>query len=170
MLFRSINVSAAQFDYENPAGFVTRYIEKYHINPRRINLEITETAAAQSREIMLRNMTRLLERGVTFSLDDFGTGRSNIDYFVNMPVQNIKFDYTFTREFFNNDKIKHVLIGLMDILHKMDMGVVAEGIETEEHVKVMKDMGVEFIQGFYYSKPIPEDGFLTYLRDNNGES
>ena len=46
----------------------------------------------------------------------------------------------------------------------------AEGIETEEHVKVMKDMGVEFIQGFYYSKPIPEDGFLTYLRDNNGES
>ncbi|MBQ6966635.1 MAG: EAL domain-containing protein [Lachnospiraceae bacterium] len=165
-----INVSAAQFDYENPAGFVTRYIEKYHINPRRINLEITETAAAQSREIMLRNMTRLLERGVTFSLDDFGTGRSNIDYFVNMPVQNIKFDYTFTREFFNNDKIKHVLIGLMDILHKMDMGVVAEGIETEEHVKVMKDMGVEFIQGFYYSKPIPEDGFLTYLRDNNGES
>ena len=119
---------------------------------------------------MLRNMTRLLERGVTFSLDDFGTGRSNIDDFVNMPVQNIKFDYTFTREFFNNDKIKHVLIGLMDILHKMDMGVVAEGIETEEHVKVMKDMGVEFIQGFYYSKPIPEDGFLTYLRDNNGES
>ncbi|MBO5550374.1 MAG: EAL domain-containing protein [Lachnospiraceae bacterium] len=165
-----VNVSAAQFDHENPTGFVMKNIDRYHINPRRINLEITETAAAQSREIMLLNMNRLIEKGVSFSLDDFGTGRSNIDYFVNMPVQNIKFDYNFTREFFNNEKTKHVLIGMVDILHKMNMGVVAEGIETEEQVKVMKNMGVEFIQGFYYSKPIPENEFLAYLKDHNGDA
>ena len=162
-----INVSAAQFDHENPAGFVMKHTDKYRINPDRINLEITETAAAQNREVMLSNMDKLIENGITFSLDDFGTGRSNIDYFVNMPVKFIKFDYTFTREFFSNEKIKHVLTGMVDILHKMEMGVVAEGIETEEQVKVMKEMGVEYIQGFYYSRPVPEAEFISFLKEHN---
>ena len=162
-----INVSAAQFDYENPTKFVLYYIDEYKIDPKWINLEITETAAAENRDIMLLNMNRLIEKGVTFSLDDFGTGRSNIDYFVNMPVKNIKFDYSFTRGYFDNDKTKHVLTGMADILHKMDMSVVSEGIETEEQMKVMSDMGVEYIQGYYFSKPVPEDEFLKFLIDNN---
>ena len=162
-----INVSAAQFDYENPSKFVLEYIEQYSLDPRWINLEITETAAAKNKEIMLRNMNRLIEKGISFSLDDFGTGRSNIDYFVNMPVNIIKFDYTFTRGFFDNEKTKYVLTGMVDILHKMDMEVVAEGIETEEQMKVMKSMGVEFIQGYYYSRPIPEQEFMSFLISNN---
>ena len=162
-----INISAAQFDYENPAKFIFDYIKQYKIDPKWINLEITETAAAQNRDIMIRNMMRLIEKEVTFSLDDFGTGRSNIDYFVNMPVKTIKFDYTFTRSFFNNEKTKHVLTGMVDILHKIGMDVVAEGIETKEQMTVMQDMGVEYIQGFYYSKPIPEDEFLSFLAGKN---
>ena len=162
-----INISAAQFDYENPAKFIFDYIKQYKIDPKWINLEITETAAAQNRDIMIRNMMRLIEKEVTFSLDDFGTGRSNIDYFVNMPVKTIKFDYTFTRSFFNNEKTKHVLTGMVDILHKIGMDVVAEGIETKEQMMVMQDMGVEYIQGFYYSKPIPEDEFLSFLAGKN---
>lgn len=162
-----INVSAAQFDHDNPAKFVMHYINKYNIDPRQINLEITETAAALNRDIMLKNMDVLIGKGVSFSLDDFGTGRSNLDYFVNMPVNTIKFDYTFIRGFFDNDRIKHVLSGMIDILHKMNMNVVAEGIETEEQMHVMQDMGVEFIQGYYYSKPVPEDEFISFLMRNN---
>ena len=162
-----VNVSAAQFDHENPSKFVMNNIEKYHINPSSINLEITETAAAENREIMVKNMEKLIKKGVTFSLDDFGTGRSNIDYFVNMPVNAVKFDYTFTRGFFDNEKIKHVLTGLVDIIHKMNMGIVAEGIETEEQMNVMTEMGVEYIQGFYYSRPVPEDEFLAFLKEKN---
>ena len=162
-----INVSAAQFDHENPAKLVIECIEKYHINPSQINLEITETAAGKNKTIMIQNMEKLIDKGVTFSLDDFGTGRSNIDYFVNMPVRTIKFDYTFTRGFFDNEKIKHVLTGMLDIIHKMNLSVVVEGIETKEQMEVMKDMEVEFIQGFYYSKPIPENEFMEFLRQNN---
>ena len=162
-----INVSAAQFDHENPAKLVIECIEKYHINPSQINLEITETAAGKNKTIMIQNMEKLIDKGVTFSLDDFGTGRSNIDYFVNMPVRTIKFDYTFTRGFFDNEKIKHVLTGMLDIIHKMNLSVVVEGIETKEQMQVMKAMGVEFIQGFYYSKPIPENEFMEFLRQNN---
>ncbi|MBP5608271.1 MAG: EAL domain-containing protein [Lachnospiraceae bacterium] len=163
-----INVSAAQFDYENPARFVIQYMEEYDIKPEWINLEITETAAARNREVMLLNMEKLIERGVTFSLDDFGTGRSNLEYFINMPVSNIKFDQSFTQGFFDNDKTRYVLSGMADIVHKMNMSVVSEGIETKEQVSVMKEMGVEYIQGYYYSKPVPEESFLEFLIKNNG--
>ena len=162
-----INVSAAQFNYENPEKFVMENIKKYAIDPGMINLEITETAAAQNREIMLSNMSRLIENGVTFSLDDFGTGRSNIDYFVNMPVKTIKFDYSFTRGFFDNEKLRYVMTGMIDIFHMLNMSIVAEGIETEEQMNVMKSMGVEYIQGYYYSKPVPEEEFLRFLRNGN---
>ena len=164
------NISAAQFDYDNPAKFVIQLIEEYRIDPGKLNLEITETAAARNRDIMLRNMNALIERGISFSLDDFGTGRSNIDYFVNMPVKIIKFDYSFTHSFFENDKTKYVLTGMVDILHKLNMSVVAEGIETEEQMSVMRDMGVEYMQGFYYSRPIPEDEFIAFLRSHRESS
>ncbi len=162
-----VNISAAQFDHDNPSKFVMHYMEKYGIDPKWINLEITETAAAKNRDIMLLNMNRLIEKGVSFSLDDFGTGRSNLDYFVNMPVRNIKFDYSFTRGYFDNEKTRHVLSGMADIMHKMEMSVVSEGIETEEQMKAMKEMGVEYIQGFYFSKPVPEEQFLEFLIKNN---
>ena len=162
-----VNISAAQFDFDNPYKFVLEYIDRYNIDPGLINLEITETAAARNREIMLKNMNNLIEKGVSFSLDDFGTGRSNIDYFINMPVSVIKFDYTFTRSYFENDKTKYVMTGMVDILHKMNMNVVAEGIETEEQLNVMTDMGVEYIQGYYFSRPIPEDEYIEFLKKNN---
>lgn len=165
-----VNISAAQFDYDNPAKFVMDMIERYGIEPSSINLEITETAAAKNRDIMLKNMNRLIEKGINFSLDDFGTGRSNIDYFVNMPVKNIKFDYSFTQGFFENDKTKYVLSGMMSILHKLGMNIVAEGIETEEQMKVMSELGIEFIQGYYFSRPIPEPEFLEFLKEKNDRS
>ncbi len=162
-----INVSAAQFDHENPYKFVMENIEKYNIDSSWINLEITETAAGENQDVMVENLEKLIAKGVTFSLDDFGTGRSNIDYFVNMPVNIIKFDYKFTRGFFENEKIKYVLSGMVDIIHKMNLSVVVEGIETEEQMIAMKDMDIEFIQGFYYSKPVPEGEFVEFLRKHN---
>ena len=162
-----VNISAAQFDYENPAQFVLYYMNKYKIDPKWINLEITETANNDNKNALISNMNRLIENGVTFSLDDFGTGRSNLDYFVNMPVKNIKFDYSFTQGYFENDKVKHVLKGMADIMHKMDMKVVSEGIETKEQAKAMEEMGIEYIQGFYYSRPIPKEQFLEFLAEKN---
>ena len=68
-----INISAAQFDFENPAKFVLEFMEQYNINPTQINLEITETAEGENQDMMVRNMEKLIANGVTFSLDDFGT-------------------------------------------------------------------------------------------------
>lgn len=163
-----VNVSAAQFDYDNPAKFVMEYIKKYNLNPGWINLEITETVQLGSKKSIIMNVDKLTKEGVTFSLDDFGTGRSNLDYFVNMPVQNIKFDRSFTQGYFQNEKVKYVLKGMADMMHEMNMMIVSEGIETKEQLDAMIDMGIEYIQGFYFSKPIPESDFIEYLKSNNG--
>ncbi len=162
-----VNISVAQFDHENPAGFVQNNLEAYKINPGNINLEITETADNGLQHLLLLNMEKLIRMGVSFSLDDFGTGRSNLDYFVNMPADNIKFDLSFTQGYFKNDKIKHVMKGMVSIVHDMDMKIVAEGVESKTQFDAMVRLGVDYIQGYYFSKPIPAKEFLAFLKDSN---
>ena len=163
-----INISAAQFDLKNPHMFVVNCMEKYKIKPEWINLEITETASNDLKQILLLNMHKLIDKGVMFSLDDFGTGRSNLDYFVNMPVRNVKFDYKFTQGYFKNRKIRHVVKGMIEIFSNLDLKVVSEGVETKEQLDAMVDLGVQYIQGFYFSRPVPEEQFLQFLSEKNG--
>ncbi len=162
-----VNLSAAQFDFENPAKFIIDTIERYQIDPSMINLEITETVQNRNRNNLISNINALLKRGITFSLDDFGTGRSNLDYLVDFPVQNIKFDYTFTQGYFNNKKVKHVLEGMTQIMHNMNLHIVSEGIETKEQLDAMSELDIEYIQGFYFSKPLPKENFLEFLSSHN---
>ena len=162
-----INVSVAQFDHENPAGFVKSLIEEYNIDPANINLEITETADNGLKNLLMLNIEKLIGMGVTFSLDDFGTGRSNLDYFVSMPARNIKFDYTFTQGYFTNPKIKHVMKGMVNIMHDMDMKIVSEGVESKEQYDEMVKLGVDYIQGYYFSRPIPAQDYIEFLKKDS---
>ena len=166
----NVNLSYAQLEKPDFVDMVLELLAETGFPADHLCLEITERCRLLDMALLKNIFVNLQARGIRFALDDFGTGRSNIDYFVNMPVKNIKFDYSFTQEFFNNEKIKHVLTGMVDILHKMDMGVVVEGIETEEQVKVMEKMGVEYIQGYYYSKPLPLNEFLEFLKKSWEES
>lgn len=162
-----VNLSAAQFDFENPYKFIIDTMTKYNIEPSMINLEITETAQNRNRNNLITNVDKLTAFGITFSLDDFGTGRSNLDYLIDLPVQNIKFDYTFTQGYFNNKKVKHVLEGMTRIMHNMDLHIVSEGIETKEQLDAMSELNIEYIQGFYFSKPLPKKDFLEFLSSHN---
>jgi EAL domain-containing protein (putative c-di-GMP-specific phosphodiesterase class I) len=160
------NISVAQFDHENPAAFVKSIIEKYNINPACINLEITETADNQLKHLLFMNMEKLIGMGVSFSLDDFGIGRSNLDYFVSMPAKNIKFDLTFTQGYFTNDKIRSVMKGMVNVVHDMDMKIVSEGVESKEQLDAMIGLGIDYIQGYYFSRPIPGDELIEFLKKN----
>lgn len=158
------NLSVAQFDQDNLADVLMMNMEKYNVNPKNINLEITETASTGAKQILLRNMRRLMAHEVRFSLDDFGTGRSNLDYFVEMPVDIIKFDYTFTQSYFTSEKAKYVMESVINMFHKMNLQIVSEGVETDEQLEAMKALGVEYIQGFYFSQPLSRKEFIAFLR------
>jgi len=159
-----VNLSMVQFDENEPAGFIQEMMDEYEIDPTWINLEITETADPEARQMVLRNMEILNERGVRFSLDDFGTGRSNLDYFVAMPVDIVKFDYKFTHWYFESGKARYVVESIFGIVDKMGLPTVMEGVETKEELDAMIELGATYVQGFYFSKPIPEVEFIEFLR------
>lgn len=159
-----VNLSVRQCENSNLAESYIQIMEKYHLDASCINLEITESAAIQTRKKLLDNMNRLIEYGVEFSLDDFGNGECNLNYIVDMPVSIVKFDRDMCQAYFANQKAKFVMEASMKMIHDMELAIVSEGIETKEQMETIAAIGIEYIQGYYFSKPLPEEEFLQFIR------
>lgn len=158
-----INLSVVQCSYEQLAEDYIAIMEKYGISSDFINLEITESASMDAKRILLNNMKSLMDYGVKFSLDDFGTGQSNLNYIVDMPVDIVKFDKDMINAYFENGKAKYVMDAAMHMVHGMDLEIVSEGIETKEQYETMEELGISYIQGYYFSKPLSEQQFLEFI-------
>lgn len=105
-----------------------------------------------------------MDYGITFSLDDFGTGQSNLNYIAEMPVDIVKFDRSMTASYFENDKAKYIMDAAMHMIHGMRLKIVSEGIETRQQFDTMKNLGINYIQGYYFSKPLPEAEFMEFVK------
>ena len=162
-----VNLSMVQCAYSHLAKDYIAIMEEYGINSDRINLEITESASTSAKKVLLENMKELMKYGVNFSLDDFGTGQSNLDYIADMPVEIVKFDKGMTNAYFESGKTKYIMDAATNMIKGMNLKIVSEGIETEEQYKVMKEMGINYIQGYYFSKPLPEKEFLEFIGREN---
>lgn len=160
-----VNLSVAQCMRSKLAGEILELMEKYHIRPEQINLEITETAAVNSQNIMSENICKLREAGVPFSLDDYGTGYSNIRRVATMPFELIKLDKTFT-DLEDNEKLKVVVRNTVRMIKEMNMKIVVEGIETKHLVDVFSEMQCDYIQGYYFSKPLSRENFVRFIRQS----
>ena len=159
-----VNLSAIQCAHERFADNYIAIMERYGVRPEFINLEITETATMGAKKTALANMQKLIEYGVSFSLDDFGTGESNLNYIVEMPVKIVKFDRTMINSYFENGKARYVMDAAMHMIHGMKLEIVSEGIETKEQYETMRSLGISYIQGYYFSRPIPEQEFLEFIK------
>ena len=168
MQYIEVNLSVVQCADEKLADTYIEVMDSMKMDPQRINLEITESASLRAKRILISNMERMIEYGIHFSLDDFGTGQSNLNYIVDMPVNIVKFDREMSQSYFANDKAKYVMDAAMHMIHGMGLRIVAEGIETEEQYKKMEEINIDYIQGYYFSKPLPEQEFLDFLRRENG--
>lgn len=160
-----VNLSVVQCEMTDLADTLISIIEKYGIDPSLINLEITETASVTSRTVLLKNMEKLIDYGFTFSLDDFGKGQSNLMYVVEMPVSIIKLDYDMSKAFFSSAKAKQVVRAVVSMAHGMNLKLVAEGIETAEEIEGINNENIDYIQGYYYSKPLPMSEFLSFISE-----
>lgn len=161
-----INLSVAQCMHSSLVGEVMRILNKYNVSADKINLEITETAADNAQNTMMENINALSEKGISFSLDDFGTGYSNIRRVASLPLKIVKLDKSFAITD-DNHKMLIVLQNTVKMLKAMNMEIVVEGIETEGLVKQFSDMKCEYIQGYYFSKPICESEFIEFIRKSN---
>ena len=133
--------------------------------PEQINLEITETAASYSQNIMADNIGSLSEKGIDFSLDDFGTGYSNMRRIALLPLKIVKLDKSFTT-IDENPKLMIILQNTIKMIKEMNMKIVVEGIENENLVKQFSNLQCEYIQGYYFSKPIPKDEFIRFIKNS----
>ena len=158
-----VNLSVRQCEDLGLAKTYIHIMEKYQLDPSCINLEITESASIKTRDNLLKNMQALMNYGVKFSLDDFGNGESNLNYIVDMPVSIVKFDRDMTQAFFSGQKAKFVMEASMHMIHDMKLEIVSEGVETREQVEAIETLGIEYIQGYYFSKPLPGEEFLKFV-------
>lgn len=164
-----VNVSIKQLEQPGLADTFISLMEKYGVNPACINLEVTESGSLTKHGIIDSNIMKLLAHGVEFSLDDFGSGESNLDYMLNMPVKIIKYDKDMTQAYFTNDKAKYVVPYVTELAHEMELKVVSEGVENAAQLESMRSFGVDYIQGYYFSRPLPKDEYVAFLRSHFGK-
>ncbi|MEE3480844.1 MAG: EAL domain-containing protein [Lachnospiraceae bacterium] len=162
-----VNLSVRQCESDTLVGNVRRIMDSYQIAPDQINFEITESAIAENQDQMVENITTLREWGTSFSLDDFGTGASNLDYFVRMPVSTIKYDFKFTQMACRDNRVERMLVHITKMISETGGKIVSEGVETADQLQLMTSMGVNYIQGYYFSKPLPADEFVAFLKEKN---
>lgn len=157
-----VNLSVAQCMRGDLADTILEIMKKYNVSANRINLEITETAASYSQRVMAENLNKLSRAGLTFSLDDYGTGYSNMKRVIQLPLKIVKLDKTFADEQ-HNPKMRIFLQNTVKMLKDMQMEIVVEGIETQEMVDAFSDLKCDFIQGYYFSKPICKKDFIKFI-------
>ena len=162
-----VNLSVVQCMQEELAERLLSIMQRYHISSESINLEITETAANSSPIMLIRNMKKLYSKGITFSLDDFGTGYSNMRAIMELPLDMIKFDKSMIASADCSHKGKIIFLSFVAMIKQMNMKSVAEGIETKEQKEMMEELGIEYLQGYYFSKPVPEQDFVSFVTQFN---
>lgn len=163
----AINLSPKQFSDGSLIDTIENSISKYNIEPTQLEFEITESLSMQDISKTLEVLHQLKTIGVSIAIDDFGTGYSSLSYLKQFPINTLKIDKSFVLDMtFDNDD-KSIVNTIINMAHTLNFTTVAEGVETKEHVDILRDMDCDELQGYHYSKPIPKDQFLDFLKAYN---
>jgi diguanylate cyclase (GGDEF)-like protein len=159
----SVNVSARQFRSRSFIETVTDILGDTGLDPRWLELEITESMLMNDVELAVRKMTAIRDLGVGLSIDDFGTGYSSLSYLGRFPITTLKIDRAFIADVDTNPKTAEIARAIIGLSRGLNLEVVAEGCEVAEHVAFLRTHGCSTVQGFYYSRPLPADQFQQML-------
>ncbi len=131
--------------------------------PQRLTLEVTESGFIENPREALAMLEALRSMGVRLSVDDFGTGYSSLSYLAHMPVDEIKVDQSFVRGLEQDAALVAVVSAAADMGHRLGLSVVAEGVETEEQARILRDIGCDVAQGYLYARPMSPPELLPWL-------
>lgn len=162
----SINMSRAQLYSPVLIETLLGIVNRYDVDRRYIEFELTESMAYYDSKYMISVMNRIRDLGFMLSIDDFGTGYSSLSLLANMPLTTLKIDKSFVDDigYEGNDRSQYLVRNILDITKNFKIFSVAEGVETKEQKDILKDMGVDYIQGYYYSRPVPVADFEKLLK------
>ena len=164
-LYISVNISPRDFYFLNIFQVFTDLVKKYDIDPQNIKLEITETAIVMDFKRQLELISRLRRNGFVVEMDDFGSGYSSLNMLKDIHVDVLKIDMAFLKKAEDEERSKKILQMVIGLSKQLEMPVITEGVETEEQVKFLAEMGCDMFQGYYFAKPMPVEQFeKTYLQ------
>ncbi len=159
----AVNVCAHQFQQADFVDQVITVLHRTGANPQRLKIELTESMLVANVEKVITKMHALKAEGVGFSLDDFGTGYSSLTYLKRLPLDQLKIDQSFVREILTNANDAAIARAVIT-LASLGLGVIAEGVETEAQRDFLAGSGCPAYQGYFFSRPLPLDGFEAYVQ------
>ena len=151
----NVNLSVVQLLQKDVVGTVARILKKTGVKPRNIVLEITESFAINDMDRVLEIIRGIKELGPRIALDDFGTGYSSLNYIKQLPLDIIKVDKTFIDDIAEDEYAQAFIKLIVELSDTIDTSIIVEGVENENQLNILKELGVDYIQGFYYGKPVP---------------
>lgn len=161
----SINVSRADIYNVNLVDTLLELVNRYGLTPKRLHLEITESVYTENPDELIQTVTKLREKGFVIEMDDFGSGYSSLNMLNRMPMDILKLDMQFIRTEMEMPESRRTLRYIIGLAHWLDLSVVAEGVETKEQLEHLKDLGCDYIQGYYLSRPLDPADFEKLLRE-----
>ena len=168
----AVNVSTKQFTEKLPV-FIKETINQTKLKPEDLEIEVTESALVNDKNNGIDLLQKINNSGVVIAIDDFGTGYSSLSYLVEFPLDVVKIDKSFIDKILEKDetlnkKGKAVISTFIHLSHKIGCKVVAEGVEQKEQADFLKAEGCDYIQGYYYSKPLNSEDIVKYIENKNG--
>jgi diguanylate cyclase (GGDEF)-like protein/PAS domain S-box-containing protein len=163
----AINLSARQFTDRGFLDMVTRVLAETGLEPRCLELEITESQVMRQTEGMIMLLNKLSEMGVQLAIDDFGTGYSSLSYLKRLPIQKLKIDQSFVRDITVDPNDTAIVVAIINMAKSLDLETIAEGVETAGQLALLRSKGCKTGQGFYFSAPVRAEVLYPLLKQNN---
>ncbi len=161
----AVNISALQFNPAFPSE-VQNVLDESGINPRYLELELTEGVIMSNASASIDALHGLKELGVSLSVDDFGTGYSSLSYLSKFPLDELKIDRSFVIEFDRSENSEGLVSAIIAMGKSLNLSLVAEGVDSPEQFMFLREREVEIIQGYLFSKPLPEDEFIALVKES----
>jgi diguanylate cyclase (GGDEF)-like protein/PAS domain S-box-containing protein len=156
-----VNLSSIQFQKQNVPLLVARVLAETGLDPRRLDLELTESMLLEQTDTVVRDLQQLRELGVGISIDDFGTRYSSLAYVKHFPVDRLKIDQSFVRDLGSNPHDAAIVRAIVSLGHSLELEVIAEGVESTEQVTLLQSEGCDEVQGYLFGKPMPSGEFVA---------
>lgn len=163
----SVNVSQVDIMNTDVIRDLEMVVSKYDIDRSKLHVEITESACAENRDILIKTLNELREKGFKVEIDDFGSGYSSLNALMSLPFDIVKLDMSFMKAYDTNPKSLVVIGSITQMIHKMDAEIIVEGVETEEQVQRALGLKANVVQGYYYSKPLAVEDFTEFVKKYN---
>jgi len=163
--FLAINISARQFHQSNFIDNITHILQQQQVNPDSLKLELTESLVIEDIVDTVNKMEALRKLGVRIAIDDFGTGYSSLAYLKRLPIDQIKIDKSFVLDLTEDSNDAAIVETIISMARHLSLGIIAEGVETEEVLNILKNNQCQIFQGFYFSHALPSEEFVQYANN-----